>query len=246
PTAKALALATPVRVWLQTARALLTAEAPFQPKQDAETFHIGLADYGEFVILPVLIPYLLTHAPYTTIAVQRISYLPTEQLFENNQLDMCIGPFATQIPAGLITETLFPEEMILVGWNQNPLLTQPVTPEIFAHAPKILPLYYERPEETMTDQFLKAAGLSRQMTITLPSFTAALHNLVGTPLICHVMKRVALEFAKHLPLALQAPAFRFPPIPINMVWHPKDRNNRAHEWLRQTVRALFKVAGNPS
>jgi DNA-binding transcriptional LysR family regulator len=239
PTPRALALAQPVKTILAQVADIFTPLEQFNAKTAKHTFTLGLSDYAEFVLLPPLIQLITKQAPQIEIVIKHLNYLSDEIPFEDSIIDLAIGIYPT-IPENLVAEKLFTEESVCLGWHKNPLLKKPLNAATFAKAKQIVILYHEERAQLFSEQYLKKQGLKRHVVATVPHTMAAIHSLSGTDLICMVLKKVAQQASKQLPLIMQPAPFAYPAINIHMVWHTKERNNPAHQWLRQQIKDLVK------
>jgi DNA-binding transcriptional LysR family regulator len=93
--------------------------------------------------------------------------------------------------------------------------------------------------QTIPDKRLAALGLTRNSTIRLPYFGAALECLPGTNLILTATSGVA-QIAKKNPdlRVLEAPE-ELSGFAFQAIWHPRLDSDPAHTWLRET---LFKLS----
>lgn len=237
PTARALALAEPVKIALDQAANVFAKPEKFNPKTAEHKFIIGMSDYAELIFLPELLQVITKQAPGIEITIKHINYLKSPLPFEDDAIDTAIGIYSA-VPENLVAESLFKDESVCLGWRSNPILKKPLTLKTFANAQQIVILYHESRAELFSENFLKKQGLSRRVVATVPHTLAAIHSLPNTELIAPVLKRVAQKFAKKLPLAMQAIPFPYPEINVKLVWHPKNRNNSAHQWLRQQIKNI--------
>lgn len=234
PTAYALTLVEPIAEILEKAQSIFQAKLDFDPTVTKATFTLGLSDYAEFVFLPLLVKYITKHAPHIDLVIKNINFLKNDYIFDHDEIDLAIGIFS-KIPEKLVAQKLYKEESVIVGWQKNPLLEKKITLKQYAQAEQIVILYHEKREELFSEQLIQKMGRKRKVVMTVPNSLVALHSVVRTNLICPVLKKIAYRMAEDLPLAIQPVPFVYPPIYVNMLWHPKNRNNGAHHWLRKTI-----------
>lgn len=238
PTARAIELAPHITEALEKIGSIFHTEH-FNPKEAKIIFTIGMSDYAEFVVLPPLVRFLTQQAPNIEIVIKALNFIPNENDFEKDDLDLAIGLYPKK-PQKLLAETLFHEQSILVGWKNNPLMRKPLTGKQYAQAEHLVILYYQSREDLLSERFIKKLGYTRKAVVTAPDTVAAIYSLVNTNLICTVLKRVYEKVAKHLPLTAQPIPFSYDPFPVEMVWHTKHKNNPAHVWLRKSLLDLAK------
>lgn len=236
PTAYALKLEPCITETLEKISCIFQAPEKFNPKEAKNTFTIGLSDYSEFVLLPTLVQKITQQAPGIQIIVKHLNYLKNNYLFEYNEIDLAIGIYK-KVPDTLIAQTLFTDRGVCVGDKKNPLLKKSVSGKDFANAKQLVILYSETRDELLSEQYIKQSGFERKAVVTMPHTLTALYSLVNTELVAMILERVAKSFIKNLPLTYQPFILATPTVTsvTSMVWHPKDKNNAAHRWLRETV-----------
>lgn len=234
-TPKAKQLTKQIIATMEQTRGIFSEAEIFDPKTAKQTFTIGMSDYSELILLPPLLQYIEKHAPGITIVVNHLNYLPNSNLFENDSFDFSIGIYKT-IPEDLIARTVFVDKSVYIGWKKNPLLQKPITFEEFVKADHLIILYFADRSQLYSEQYLKQQGLERRVVATVPHTLPALHCLPNTNLISVVSERMAKKMVKNLPLTYQPVIFKdCTRCEVKMVWHPKNRNNPAHLWMRDII-----------
>lgn len=234
-TPKALELCKHICIALEHTRNIFTATTQFDPKTTQHTFNIGMSDYSEFVILPPLLRYLEKHAPGITVVVNHLNYLPNSSLFENDTFDFSIGVY-NLIPEDLIAHTLFTDRPVYLGWKKNPLLQKPLSLEKYASAKHLIILYYADRAEMHSEKYFKQHGLQRKVPATVAHTLPAIFCLPHTDMIATVFEKIASRMTKLLPLKYQPVSLtKCTQAEVEMVWHPKNRNNPAHQWMRDVI-----------
>lgn len=240
PTARALELSHLVTEAIEQIKAVFQEQPGFNPKTAKQNFIIGMSDYAELVLLPYLVRFLVKNAPGVSLTIQHVNYLTDSRPFENDALDMSIGMY-NKVPKELVSQTIFTDKFVFIGCKKNPLLKKPITGEDYAKSGQIIVLYYENRAQLISESYIRELGYERKVVATVPHTLAALYSLPNTDLICSVFERAAKKIIKILPLAIQAKSFKkCNKCGIEMVWHPKNRNNSVHRWLRETVINIAK------
>jgi DNA-binding transcriptional LysR family regulator len=89
--------------------------------------------------------------------------------------------------------------------------------------------------QTIPDKRLAALGLTRNSTLRLPYFGAALECLTKTELVLTATSGIAQIAKKHPGLrVLEAPE-ELSGFAFQAVWHPRLDRDPAHTWLRETI-----------
>jgi len=240
PTPRALELAADVNTAVQHFQLLFQKQNTFAPKTAIKTFTLGLSDYTELVMLPVLIQYLEKNAPGITLNVRHVNFLTDCKMFENDCVDLTVGSY-NAIPKELIARPVYIDRSVCIGWNKNPLLQKPLSGEEFAKAKHLIILYYADRSLLYSEKFIESLGIKRQVVATVPHTLPAIFSLPHTQYISIVYERAAKKLTKQLPLKMQPVIFKqCTRCEIEMVWHPKNRNDPAHTWLRDLIIQLAK------
>ena len=245
PSNYALALAPRVTEAIEKLENVFKKEIEFDAKKMQVTFTIGLSDYTEFVVLPHLVQRILKDAPNVNLVIKNLTYIANKNNFETDEIDMAVGLFRT-IPEGLTVEKIFQDCLVFMADRNNPLLQAPITPEQFAQARHLIPMYTEKREEMMIENFIRDLGFERKGVVIVPNTLPALASLINTDLIAVVSYKIASQYCYTSKLAYQKFAFEYPKLPISLVWHPKQKNNPAHRWMREIIAEIGKqIEENP-
>lgn len=237
PTPKALSLAPKIDETLKKIQCIFSNMEKFDHQKDKYTFKIGLSDHSEFIFLPKLAKLITQSAPHVKIIVKNMTFIKDESVFENDEIDLAIG-LHHMIPDTLISQDILSESVAVVGCKENELLKNPMSIEEYAKARQLLVMYPEKREHMWSEKTIQEMGLERNVLLTLPDTLAAIHAIPGTPLVMSVLKRIVIRLRNQLPLAVQPSPFKYPPIQIRMVWHPKNRHYPPHVWLREEVQRI--------
>jgi DNA-binding transcriptional LysR family regulator len=99
------------------------------------------------------------------------------------------------------------------------------------------------------DEALDAAGLSRRVVASVPTYAASLLlirscDVVGLIAAGGPGSAAAMFGGESLPVlglrAFELP-LEIPPVLLAMAWHPRNSADRAHRWLRTQVRDLLSA-----
>lgn len=132
-------------------------------------------------------------------------------------------------------QALFRDRFIGIVRDGHPLLDGPITPERYAAGDHIL-VSRGRRERGPVDESLALKGLTRNIIVTVPSFTEAVTLAKNSDLIAQVSDRSTASFrdgvtAFALPVDL-------PDFTVSLLWHPRMDADPAHRWLRTCLREI--------
>lgn len=244
-TPRAESLKAPVKEALAIAAAVFAPSAAFDPKTLQRKFVLGMSDYAEYLLLPHMLRAILKAAPQVDLVIQHVNFITDQQVIamEKDQLDVAVGIYAN-LPALLMTETLFTDKSVCVGWKKNPLLKKPLTLKSYAEASHLMILFAREVNELFSEQFLLKHGYKRRAVVTVPHTLAAIHALPGTPLLATVLERIAKTLSLNSELGFQPLPYKYATPTTYQVWHPKNNQDPAHQWLREIIRTAAQVVVN--
>jgi DNA-binding transcriptional LysR family regulator len=216
---------------------VLAPPTRFTPVTSRQTFTLASSDYAEFVLLPKLIARLGELAPGVRVAVRHAAELPEAELAEG-RVDLVLGHFEG-VPATLKSQTLFTERLVCVLRRNHPKIKDKGTlsAESFNGASHVM-VTDRGGTGWPVDHTLQKAQLERHVALKVPSFQVAPMVAAQTDLVATLPARVALHFAKILPLKVLEPPAALQGYAVSQVWHPRSEASPAVEWLRGVVSAL--------
>jgi len=240
PTPHALALAPEVADTIARLRGLISMSGGFDPRTSERRFQIAASDYITTVVIVPLLRKLEREAPSVRFDIT----LPkddTSDRLANGEFDLSITPIEFTDPRHP-TELLLEERHVVVGWNRNPLLAEPLTLEAFASAGHVAVQIDGR--NTFIENTLDQLGLTRRIEVHAPSFIQAPWLLPGTMRLALMHERLALLIGPSLALRVAEPPFAIPNMREMMQYHSTRARDEALRWLRSQLKAIAERAPN--
>jgi DNA-binding transcriptional LysR family regulator len=155
----------------------------------------------------------------------------------DGSIDLDIGVISGD-GAELRAQTLYRDVFVGIVRAGHPLLDAPITPQRYVAWDHVVSSKRGRPLGPIDDA-LTAMGLSRTVSIVVPSFpavvaVAAVSDLIGLAprAFCQTgpdMKTATFD----LPVAT-------PEITVSQIWHPRMDADAGHRWLRSQVFEAFR------
>ncbi len=233
PTARALALAAPLRAVLKDLETVLSAQPSFDPLQDTRTFQIAASDSAVMDIGLSLMK-SLNRSAGTGVRVAFRSpdmRLVTEQL-ESGEVDLLIGP-AMFMPASTKRRGLFTEQFVLAQRKGHPRGIQALTLEEYCGLRHMLVSPSGGSFLGAVDEQLVKLGAHRQVVLSVQHFTLATAVLQATDYVSTLPARLLRHHLDSLD-TLVLP-FAMPTFEISMAWHPRNQLDPGAVWLRERV-----------
>ncbi|MFT3717724.1 LysR family transcriptional regulator [Pseudorhodoferax sp.] len=239
PTARARALAEPVRRLLEEARALRAGADAQQWHTRERCFVLRAPDGYAVVFASALLRALQARMPRARLQLLPATYHDAAALREA-RIDVDVG---TGLAADGETEAQVLSQQSLLGAARSghPLLAGRLTLRRWAAARHVDVLL--RPgERSAVGLALAERGLQRTVELAVPNAYAALLAAAQSDLVACVNERMVRGMAQ--PLGLQP--FEVPlalaPQPVCMRWHRRHAADPAHAWLRACLAQVLSVA----
>ncbi len=242
PTARAIAIAAPVRLGLASISQAFMSVQDFEPSTSRQVLVIAMSDYISLLMLPKLMVRLRNEAPGIQIAVKLMEHEKIMQWLDDGDCDIAFGWF-THLNDRLRVSVVLQDNAVCIARLGHPEITGAVTLDQFATAEHALVAGTPSPISTLehtVDTVLANLGLTRQVAVNSGNSQAIASIVAETDIIAVMSQRMAVEFARSLPLQLLPLPFSIAPFCVTMVWHERTHRMPAHSWLRTTVRSVFR------
>ena len=237
PTARAEALAEPVRRVLQAVRLDVLPKVRFDPRTTARTFTLITPDIGEVAFLPRLLARLREAAPRTDVRTLAMPPPEIERALESGRADLALGLFPDLTKAGFYQQRLFRNSFICVAAAGRGSVAEPLTLKKFLDAAHAV----VSPEGRTHDLFereLKKRGCVRRVRLEIPHYLSLPAIIEGSDLIATVPRDVGVAFARLAKLRLLEPPVNVS-FDVKQYWHERAHKDPVNLWLRDMVHALF-------
>lgn len=234
PTERALALRAPLAEALAAVGRVFVQAGTFDPRTLRASFRIVAADYAELVALPRLLAALADEAPYVDL-VTLTAGDALEDTLQRGEADLALGG-AFEERAGLLLRPLLRDPFVVAAAAEAAPTRLSLRRYLAARhvlvAPRGLP-------GGIVDAQLATLGHTRRVVLRTPCFQTALAVAARTDLLVTAPRSLALEYARHAPLAVYPPPIDPPEIRFGMLFPASRRDDLAHRWLRERIAAFF-------
>jgi DNA-binding transcriptional LysR family regulator len=244
PTPVGLSLWPTVRDALQQLRDTL-APGEFDPAQANDNFVLSMADATAAKIIPGLMDMLETDAPGVSLRVLPLTTRDPRELLEAGTADLAIGHFPgvlAELDAihlhdtspSFLHQRLYDGRYVVVMRRDHPLAQGPLSLDDYCAARHLLVSFSGR-AYGFVDEALSAISRRRQVVLTVNQFFTAGRVVATTDLLAvlprHFVGATGMEHTltlKELPLSV-------PAVQVDALWHRRQAQSRAHQWLRDAV-----------
>ena len=230
-TPRAEALAPALRQLIQDATSLVEPLA-FDPLTSTATLAISVNDYMQSVLVVPLLARIRPLAPNMRIAVRNLEISALSSMLASGQIDMAITiPEFTD--ASLHTQFLYREEYVAVVRNDHPLRSRKTSLKQFLAYDHVLVSPSEGAFSGPTDEALKQQGVSRRVSLSVPSFLILTEVLQEDDLIALMPRRLFLNHTAKL-RTISSPV-AVPGFDVIAAWHGRTDAEQAQLWLRSQL-----------
>jgi len=252
PTARALAMALPIREALKSLEAAI--ELPtFEPATSTKTFTIAASDFMTMAVAPHLLELLRQEAPLIDIVIRPGTRIDLAEQLDLGRIDVAIGTFSG-VPQRFLSNLLFEYNDVLITSSQQKL------GEISLEKLSTLSLAVVSlggAQEGAIDGFISERGLGRRsemydraaferalsnskrvprIVVSIPHFLALPTILEDTDLAAIVPRPLAEGFVRTHPIAIYELPYPTSRLEVRQLWHERLEGDASQTWLREAVR----------
>lgn len=238
PTELAEAIRQPLREAIMQIETVVGIERSFDPKVANRLFTVEIPDHLVPVILPRLIQRISSSGPFIKLEV-RTPVGDPGPLLRNREIDLVVTP-SIYSSSDYVTEPLIDNELVLVGWCENPaLMSQPSLEVVLSLDQIIVKFDRVRLSTILSGEQLALYGAIGRTAMIAPTFSSIPASLVGTQLIALLNRRMVKAIATGLPLVVWELPIPMPPVTDVMMFHPMRKHDQGLSWLREQMRDVL-------
>ncbi|AEB57093.1 LysR family transcriptional regulator BsrA [Ectopseudomonas mendocina] len=236
PTARALALYSPVRQALHLLQAGLGPAEPFDV-QRPHTFNLSLNDYAQAALLPMLLAHLARVAPQVEVVAYGDDADNLLPRLESGALDVAIDYLHFDSP-DLHYSPLREEALVVIGRKDHPAFAGGLRLKGYQQARHVI-VTPRAGRGSPLEIVLGSAKVRRQAALHLPIYLPIPAIVAQTDLLGTVPAHQAEAFAPLFDLQVAPLPFDMPAVQISLIWHRQQQHDPAHIWLREQLHSLL-------
>lgn len=239
-TARAESLVEPVRAVLEQIRTTIAVMPAFDPAESDRTIRMMASDYSTEVLLAGVMREFGVVAPGMRFEIHAMQDTAIESL-ERGIIDLLISIDISLSPDHP-SQILFEEDYVVVGWDENPAMAEPMTRDLFFKLGHVTMRFGKARVPAFEDWFVRQQKQQRNIELVAPSFLSVPGLIIGSNRISSMHRRLATRMAEYLPLAIRELPLDIPPIREAVQWHITNNNDPAIRWVveRLAVAAAAK------
>jgi LysR family transcriptional regulator, mexEF-oprN operon transcriptional activator len=233
PTTRAKLLVAETMPHLRALQAAMGEASVFVAAKTRQRFVIGLPDYLETLIAPLLVSRSLEAAPQASIAFRRNSAEDLSAALDRNEIDLALSR-TDDVPRWQYAEHVFSERFVVVHSPHTMAASARLTVAQFLRHPHAMVTFTGEGEGQM-DTLLSARGKKRRVVALVSSFSALAEIVSQAPLIASVPHPIAYRMAKTHGLSISEFEFKVQPIAIKLVRTRARESDKSLNWLARLV-----------
>ncbi|WP_233838437.1 LysR family transcriptional regulator [Paraburkholderia sp. ZP32-5] len=236
PTARAEQLAPGVREALQALTATLGDIGPFVPSTSTREFVIAATDFTAFAVLPQLISVLQLEAPHIRVRVVYSTRSESLDDLTSGQVHFALGFAGEDGMQQTSVESLdcFVDDYVVVVRNRHPRIRKKLSLKQYLAEKHVVVIPWNT-EGSVIDAELLRAGFTRDVAVKLPSVMAAPFIVAKSELLLTLPRRVAVQLADAIPLAIHPTPFAVPRYVLKILFHRRHSASPALCWMREKM-----------
>ncbi|WP_019508260.1 LysR family transcriptional regulator [Pleurocapsa sp. PCC 7319] len=220
-----------VRQILVEIQSTLLDKETFDPLTTNETFKIAVSDYVEATIGINLLQQVANQTSAIRIRINNLDKETVMDALDENRIDIAINP-KLPLKSWHVQENLYREELVCVFRGDDSV--SEITLADYLERSHIL-VSLRDDFQGYYDQILQSQQQSRQVVWSTPHFMAVPFLLANSDCMALLPNRMAQQCAKAMNLKILPPPIPIEGFTVSMVWHQRNTNNPAHQWLRQQI-----------
>lgn len=244
PTPRALELAPILAKGLRDLHDAVRAGG-FSAATSTRRFTIALSDLGQTVLLPRIVALLQREMPRARLRAIGIDSLMLLGGLAGPEVDVVIGPDAGG--GDIHVEKLFEQDVVLICREGHPALSKGTDPKSMSAVRHIaLDMAPGQGLRDLAGAAYARAGITRDVAMTVPTFSAAAAIVSATDLVATVPASLFDTVGPRLRLrALPSPLAPLS-ITTNLCWHERTHADSAAAGFRDIVRRAVTLTSSSS
>jgi LysR family transcriptional regulator, nod-box dependent transcriptional activator len=231
-------LAEPIRQLLRQAEGITHRSPAFVPAESTREFRLIMSDYVATVLMSRAMPMLEQQAPDVSI---RIDTGGRRDALQRGEADLVILP-QQYLLVGHPKEELFSDRFACLVCAKNRVVGNSISMKTYLGQGHVVVRFGEDHDQPGFEQrILEGAGIQRKIAAVVSSFALVPQLVIGTTRIATIHRRLAMYYARHLPLRVLKPPVEFPPLQEEMQWHTYRESDPGLRWLRSVFRSAISA-----
>lgn len=237
PTTTAVALHPPIDHAMTIIRGALQRHGQFHAASADRVFRLAMSDLAATHVMPALVADLAQCAPSVRLETRSLPVDELDMALRNGDVELAVG-YLPGLSEGCVGEHLLTDEFVCLISEKHPLADAELTIESLNRI-SFINIETNVTGHGLAERALRAAGVHRQIAVTVPHFTVAPSIVSTTQFGLIVPGTVARNLASVGALRVKAIPCPMPPLHVKAYSHVRFRSDPGIVWLRQKFMDMF-------
>lgn len=210
----------------------------FDPATANRIFNLAMSDIGSMYLLPPLERELHAIAPHVGLEIRQVPIPELVDQLASLKIDVALGNLPT-LRGQTRSTALFREHYVCLLGKRHAERIGRMTLDAFRRSRHVVVSStfsgHQLAEDALTDM-----GISRQVVIGTPYFTALPQLIAQSDLVVILPSRIAATFATQSDVVAHPAPMALPDFDVKMHWHPRHESNPAVAWLLDRIVATLR------
>ncbi len=234
PTARARALADPVRGILEAVKATLYSTPEFDPASSRREFRLALSDIGEGIYLPLALPSIGAAAPGVTLRSVSMAPKQLEEAMAAGEVDLAAGYFPDIRAGEFLHRRVGMHSFACIMRSDHPLAGSRLSLKQFTALGHVVIEAAGRSQEVL-EKFFRRKRIQRRIVLHTPHFMSVPEIVASTDAVATVPQALADFITTQRGLVQVALPFVPPTFQVNIHWHRSLQDDPGSKWLRDML-----------
>lgn len=228
----------PVRSLLIQSQTLFERRPTFEPEISSRVFKVMASDYGSVAVVTALLQCIRFSAPRVGVDVIPFSDSPAQSL-EAGDIDALI------IDKQYISPThpfkfLFNDTFSCVVWAGNTEIDGHIDLARFESLGHVIVKYGKHGVAHIGEKFFQSIGISRRIEVVVSSFSSVPQFIIGTHRVAMMHTRLALSYARSMPLKIIPPPVHMPLLEECFQWNNSREADPGNVWFKNQALTISR------
>lgn len=236
-TPKAEELLPKVKNFIRSAEEVFFRQDSFHLALTERTVHISSTDYAEKLILPDLLGIMKKACPMVQVKCSDVLGSLPKLAMERGEVDLAIAGFFGDLPDGFYKQRIFKDQFAVLSRRGHAIEEQSFTLDSYLKHEHIL-VSPQGDFKSLIDRQIHPR--KRKVIAGISNFSSPGWVVAQTDLLLTAPSRLLDKFCEYLPVVKHELPLTNPEIAVQQVWHERLQDDPFHQWLRKTIRDLFR------
>ncbi len=208
------------------------------PRESTRTLTIAMADPDQVASLPAVVKAFATALPRASLRVVSVDTLVSSGGLSGGEVDAALGPAPFAQGPELHSAVVYEDEAVFVVRRGHPTVKRTLSRAAFSrlrHVDIHLALGRGGVGHKTAEDAFAAHGLSRDIAVTVPTFTAAAMVVASSDFVAGMPRRMVERLRASAPLVMVTAPLPTMYVRMSLVWHDRTHLDPVARRFREAV-----------